>query len=72
MLPRYITIECFTHQKTLYEGSWNPYSFIMDCYIFLGIAWKVHYVMVIQKLSIKFIQCDCIIYDIVVLNPFSF
>jgi len=32
---------------------------------------KVHYVMAIQKLSMKFIQCDYIIYNIIVLSHFS-
>jgi hypothetical protein len=40
--------------------------------MFLGIPLKVHYVMVIQKLSMKFTQHDYIIYNIVMLNPFSF
>jgi len=39
----------------------------MNCYVFLGIPWKVHYVMAIEKLYMKFIQCDYIIYNIVVL-----
>jgi len=38
----------------------------------LGTPLKVHYVMTIQKLSMKFIQCDYIIYNIVMLSPFSF
>jgi hypothetical protein len=44
----------------------------MDCYKFLGILMKVHYVMVIQKLSMKFIKCDYNIYNIVVLIHYSF
>jgi hypothetical protein len=48
----------------------------MDCYRFLGAPLKVHYAMVIQKLSMKlsmkFIQCDCNIYNIIVLTPVSF
>jgi hypothetical protein len=44
--------------KTLYEGAWSPYSLIMYCYRFLSTPLKVHYIMAIQKLSIKFIQCD--------------
>jgi hypothetical protein len=44
----------------------------MDYYKFLGTPLKVHYVMVIQKLSAEFIQCDYNIYNIVVLNHFSF
>jgi len=71
MLPHHITIEFFIRQKTLYEGAWSPYSLIMDYYRFLGIPLKVHYVMVIQKLSMKFLQHDYIIYNIVVLSPFS-
>jgi hypothetical protein len=35
----------------------------MDYYKFLGIFLKVHYVKTIQKLSMKFIQCDYIIYN---------
>jgi hypothetical protein len=38
----------------------------------LGTPLKVPYVMAIQKLSMIFIQYDYIIYNIVVLNPFSF
>ncbi len=72
MLSHHITIESFTHLKTLYEGEWSPYSLIMDCYKFLGTHLKVHYVMVIQKLSMKFIQCDYNIYNIVVLSLFKF
>jgi len=45
---------------------------IMDYYRFLGIPLKVHYVMVIQKPSMKFVQCDYNICNIVVLSPFSF
>jgi hypothetical protein len=37
----------------------------------LGYSLKVHYVMAIQKLSMKFIQCDHIIYKILMLNHFS-
>jgi len=58
LLLHHITIESFTHYNTLYEGAWSPYSLIMDCYIFLGTLLKVNYVMTIQKLSMKFIQCD--------------
>ncbi len=36
-------------------------------YVFFCIPWKVHYVMAIEKLYMKFIQCDYIIYNIVVL-----
>jgi hypothetical protein len=43
----------------------------MDSYKFLGTPLKVHYVIAIQKLSMKFIQCDYIIYNIVLLSPFS-
>jgi hypothetical protein len=50
----------------------EPYSLKMDCYKFLGTPLKVHYVMTIQKLSMKLIQCAYIIYNIVMLNPFSF
>jgi hypothetical protein len=71
MLLHHITIESFTHLKTLYEGAWSPYSLIMN-YKFLGIPLKVHYVMIIQKLSMKFIQCDYIIYNTPMLSPFSF
>jgi hypothetical protein len=45
---------------------------IMYCYRFLGTLLKVHYVMVIKKLSMNFIQYDYITYNIVVLSPFSF
>jgi hypothetical protein len=38
----------------------------------LGTPLKVPYVMVIQKLSMIFIQYYYIIYNIVVLNPFLF
>jgi hypothetical protein len=44
----------------------------MDCYRFLGKLVKVHYVMIIQKLFMKFIKCDYIIYNIVMLSLFSF
>jgi hypothetical protein len=71
LLSHHITIESLTHYKALYEGAWSPYSLIMDCYIFLGTPLKVHYVMTIQKLSMKFIQCDYIIYNIVMLSHFS-
>jgi hypothetical protein len=40
----------------------------MDYYRFLGIILKVHYVMTIQKLFEKFIQCDYNIYNIVMLS----
>jgi hypothetical protein len=42
----------------------------MDCYKFLATLLKVKYVMTIQKLSMKFIQCDYIIYNIVMFNFF--
>jgi hypothetical protein len=71
MLPHHITSESFIHAKTLYKSAWSPYSLIMDYYRFLGTLLKVHYVMAIQKLSMEFVQCDYIIYDIVVLNLFS-
>jgi hypothetical protein len=45
---------------------------IMNCYRFLDISWKLHYVMNIQKLYMKFIQCDYIIYNIVVLAFYHF
>jgi hypothetical protein len=48
----------------------------MDYCKYLGIPLKVHYVIVIQKLSMKFIQCNIYIYiyiyNIVMLSPFSF
>jgi hypothetical protein len=44
----------------------------MDYYKFLGTPMKVHYVMTTQKLFIKFIQCDYIIYNIVMSNPSLF
>jgi hypothetical protein len=47
-------------------------SLIMDYYKFLGTFLKVHYVMAIQKLSMKFIQYDYIIYNIVMLSLLSF
>ncbi len=72
MLSHHITVESLTHSKTLYESAWSPYSSIMDYYRFLGTPLKIHYVMVIQKLSMKFIQCDYIIYNIAMLNPFSY
>jgi len=72
MLSHQITIKSFIRLKLLYEGAWSPYSLIMDCYMFLGTPLKVHYVMVIQKLSMKFIQCDYNIYNIAVLSPISF
>jgi hypothetical protein len=56
----------------IYESAWNPYSLIMDCYRFLGTFLKVHYIMAIQKLSMKLIQCDYITYNVVVSSPFSF
>jgi hypothetical protein len=31
MLLDHITIESFIFEKTLYEGAWSPYLFIMDC-----------------------------------------
>jgi hypothetical protein len=71
MLPHHITIESFIHEKTLYKSAWSSYSLIMDRYRFLATPLKVHYVMAIQKLSMKFIQCDYIKYNIVVLNHFS-
>jgi len=71
MLLHHITIESFIHFKTLYEGACSPYSLIMD-YKFLCIPLKVHYVMTIQKLSMKFIQCDYIICNTTMLSPFSF
>jgi hypothetical protein len=55
MLSHHTTIESFIHYKPLYEGAWSPYSLIMDCYKFLETPLKVHYVLVIQKLSMKFI-----------------
>jgi hypothetical protein len=42
---------------------------IMDCCRFLDTSLKVHYVMTIQKQFKKFIQCDYIIFNIVMLNP---
>jgi hypothetical protein len=72
MLLHHITIEYIINLKKLYEGAWNPNSLIMDYYMFLVIPLKVHYVMTIQKLSMKFIHCDYIIYNIVMLNHFSF
>jgi hypothetical protein len=65
MLSHHITIESFTHEKTLYKSAWSAYSLTMSTPL------KIHYVMAIQKLSMKFIQCDYIIYNIVVLIPFS-
>jgi len=56
MLSHHITIEPFIHKKKIYEGAWNPYSLIMDRYRFLNILLKVKYVMIIQKLYMKFIQ----------------
>jgi hypothetical protein len=53
-------------------SAWSPYSLIMDCYKFLGILLKVHYVMAIKKQSMKFIQCDYIIYKNAVLSFVSF
>ncbi len=44
----------------------------MDYYNFLDTPLEIHYVMIIQKLSMKFLQCDYIIYNIVMLNPSSF
>jgi hypothetical protein len=70
MLSHRITIESFYSLKKLYESAWSPYSLIMECYKFLGIPLKVRSVMIIQKLSMKFIQCDYIIYNIVLLSPF--
>ncbi len=32
--------------------------FIMESCMFLGTLLKIHYIMAIQKLSMKFIQCD--------------
>ncbi len=52
----------------MYERAWNPYSLIMDCYRLLSTPLKVHYVMVIQKRSMKFIQCH---YNILVV-PMTF
>jgi hypothetical protein len=45
---------------------------IMNCCKFFDVLLKVHYVMAIQKLSMKFIQCDYITFNIVVLSPLSF
>jgi hypothetical protein len=60
-------------KKTLYEGaSWSPYSLIMDYYMFLGTPLKVHYIMVIQEIFMNSIQCNYIIYYVVILSPFSF
>jgi hypothetical protein len=73
MLSHHITIESFNHLYIyiyIYEGAWSPYSLIMDCYKFLGTPLKVHYVMVIQELSMKFIQYDYIIYNTVVSSLF--
>ncbi len=72
MLLHHIIIEFFAHLKTLYENAWNAYSLIMDYYKFLGTLLKVHYIMIIQKLSMKFIQCDYIIYNIVILSFLKF
>jgi hypothetical protein len=71
MLSHRMTIEFFTHSKKLYEGAWTPYPLIIDCYKFLGTPLKVHRIMIIQKLTMKFIQCDYNIYHIVVLSHFS-
>jgi hypothetical protein len=72
MISHHITIESFIHYFFFNEGAWCPYSLIMDYYRFLGTPLKVHYVMVIQKLSMKFVQRDYNIYIIVVLSHFSF
>jgi hypothetical protein len=45
----------FCKMKNVITRAWSPYSLIMDYYRFLGIPLKVHYVMVIQKLSMKFV-----------------
>jgi hypothetical protein len=68
MLSHNIIIQCFIQKKTLYESAWSPYSLIMDCFKFLSISEKVHYVMTIQKILQKFIKCDYNIYNILVLN----
>ncbi len=57
----------FYSLKALSKGAWSPYSLIMHCYKFLGTLLKVHYVMAIQKLFMKFIQCDIYHYYILCL-----
>jgi hypothetical protein len=42
----------------------------MDSYRFFSILKKVHYIMSIQKLFMKLIQCDYNIQNIVVLGVF--
>jgi hypothetical protein len=66
MVSNHIIIKFFIHLKTLYEDAWNPYLLIMDYYRFLNTPLKVHYVMATQKLFMKLIQCDYVIFNYIV------
>jgi len=72
MFLHQITIESFTHYKTLYEEVWSLYSLIMDCYKFLSILLKVHYIMTIKKYPWNSYNVIILLYNIVMLNHFSF